>query len=56
MYTTTDERGVMNNYANEPQVYYATSPSRQQKRNYFLQGALALVLVISVVLTAVAVS
>ena len=56
MYTTTDERGIMNNYAAEPDMYYAVSPSPEQKRNYLIQGALALVLVTSIVLTALAVS
>jgi hypothetical protein len=56
MYTTTDERGVMNNYATEPEMYYATSPSPSQQRNYFLQGSIALILVSSIVLTALAVS
>ncbi len=56
MYTTIDERGVMNNYTTEPEMYYATSPSPEQQRNYFLQGAIALVFVSSVVLTALAVS
>ena len=56
MYTTTDERGVMNNYATEPEMYYATEPSPEQQRKYFLQGAIALILVASVVVTALAVS
>ena len=56
MYTTTDERGIMNNYATEPEMYYAVSPTSEQQRNYLLQGALALMLVTSIVLTAVAVS
>ena len=56
MFTTTDERGIMNNYAAEPEMYYAVSPSPEQQRNYLLQGAIALVLVTSVVLTAAAVS
>ena len=30
MYTTTDERGVMNNYATEPEIYYAVAPSAEQ--------------------------
>ena len=56
MYTTTDERGIMNNYATEPEMYFAISPSAEQQRNYLLQGALAGMLVTSLVLTAVAVS
>ena len=56
MYTTTDEQGIMNNFANEPEMYYADSPSTEQKRNYFLQGGVALLLVASVVFTALVVS
>ena len=56
MYTTTDERGIMNNYATEPEMYYSASPSPKQQRNYLLQGALAVLLVSSLVITAVAVS
>lgn len=56
MYTTTDEHGVMNNYASEPEIYYAQSPSPEQQRNYLLQGGIALLFVVSIVLTALAVS
>ncbi len=56
MYTTTDERGVMNNYATEPDMYYAVYPSPEQQRNYFLQGAIAFGLVATLILTALAVS
>ncbi len=56
MYTTTDERGIMNNYATEPEMYIAVSPTSEQQRNYLLQGAIASLLVTSLVLTAVAVS
>jgi hypothetical protein len=56
MYTTTDEHGVMNNYASEPEIYYAQSPSLEQQRNYLVQGAVAVLLIASVVFTALAVS
>jgi len=56
MYTTTDERGILNNYATEPVVYLAAPPSPEQKRRYVLQGALAVMLVALTLLTAVAVS
>ena len=56
MYTTYDETGKMNNYANEPELYYAAQPSRGQKRNYLIQGAFAVLLVASLVLTSVAIS
>jgi len=56
MYTTTDERGILNNYATEPAVYLAESPSPEQKRRYVLQGAVAVMFVTGILLTAFAVS
>lgn len=56
MYTTTDERGILNNYATEPKVYYAEYPSKSQQQRYALQGAIAVLLVTVVTLTAFAVS
>ena len=56
MYTTTDERGILNNYATEPQMYYAEYPNQEQQRRYIFQGALALLLLSSLVLTALAIS
>ena len=42
---TTDENGVFNNYAIEPQMSYAEYPSPEQQRRYALQGAAAILLV-----------
>ncbi len=56
MYTTTDDRGILNNYATEPDMYYAVSPSLERQRQYLFQGALAILFVSSLVLTALAVS
>ncbi len=56
MYTTTDEKGILNNYATEPNMYYAVYPSTEKQRNYLFQGALAILFVGSLVLTALAVS
>lgn len=56
MYTTTDEQGLLNNYATEPQVYYSEYPSPEQQRNYALQGALATLLVGALVLLSLAIS
>jgi hypothetical protein len=53
---TTDDRGILNNYAAEPDVYFADYPSPEQQRKYFLQGAVALVFVSVMLLTALAVS
>ena len=56
MKTTQDERGILNNFAPEPTLYFAESPSREQQRNYWIQGALAIALVSSLVGLALTVS
>uniref|UniRef100_B8HPD0 O-succinylbenzoic acid--CoA ligase n=1 Tax=Cyanothece sp. (strain PCC 7425 / ATCC 29141) TaxID=395961 RepID=B8HPD0_CYAP4 len=53
---TVDETGVMNNYAVEPQMYLAEYPSTEQQRQYVFQAAIALMLVTTTLLTALAVS
>ena len=53
---TTDERGILNNYAAEPTVYVAETPSPEQQRKYAIQGAIAIVFVSLLVLTAFGVS
>ncbi|MEG3438468.1 ssl1498 family light-harvesting-like protein [Pannus brasiliensis CCIBt3594] len=56
MYTTSDDRGILNNYASEPELYYATYPSPEQQRQYALQGAIATLVVTAFVLVSLAVS
>jgi hypothetical protein len=56
MYTTIDDRGILNNYANEPQMYYAEYPSVNQQQRYATQGAIATLLVTFVTLLAFSVS
>ena len=56
MLSTTDERGIVNNYATEPPMYYADYPSQEQQRRYGIQGAIATLLVTAVTLVALAVS
>ncbi len=53
---TTNESGIMNNYATEPAVYFAEYPSPEQQQRYGLQGAVAILLVTMTLLTAFAVS
>jgi hypothetical protein len=53
---TIDETGVMNNYAVEPDMYFAVYPSVEQQRHYLFQGAFAILLVATTLLTALAVS
>lgn len=55
MYTTNEE-GILNNYAVEPPVYFAEYPSQQQQQRYLFQGAVAVMFVSLLVLTAFGVS
>jgi hypothetical protein len=56
MYTTTDEHGILNNFAKEPKTYLAEAPSQAQKRNYLLQGGAAMLLVAGLFVITVVVS
>lgn len=57
MFTTTQlDNGILNNYAVEPEVYFAAYPSLEQQQRYALQGAVATLLVSALVLVALAVS
>ena len=53
---TVDQEGLTNNYAVEPQMYYANFPAPEQVRSYLKQGAAAALLTVAVLLTALAVS
>jgi len=55
MYTTNEE-GILNNYAAEPSVYFAEYPSIDQQQRYLFQGGVAVLFVSLLVLTAFAVS
>lgn len=56
MYTTTNEEGILNNYAKEPEMYYAEFPTPEQQRRYATQGAIATLLVTAAVLISLGVS
>ncbi|MFQ4144582.1 photosystem II assembly protein Psb34 [Chlorogloeopsis sp. ULAP02] len=56
MYTTTDERGILNNYANEPKMYCAAYPSVEQQRRYTIQAGVAAFFVTALVVVAFVVS
>jgi hypothetical protein len=56
MTTISDENGILNNFAKEPQMYYAQAPSNQEQKKYILWGAIALVVIVGSVFTAVFVS
>ncbi|HEY9879446.1 MAG TPA: ssl1498 family light-harvesting-like protein [Leptolyngbyaceae cyanobacterium] len=56
MYTTTDERGILNNYATEPQMYLADFPSYEQQSRYKVQAVFSALLVSVLVLISLAVS
>lgn len=53
---TTDDRGILNNYAIEPEIYYAEYPSLEQQRRYTFQGAIATLFVSFLLLMALAVN
>lgn len=56
MYTTRNQDGILNNYASEPQLYFAEFPSPEQQKQYAAQGTIAFMLVTFTMLIALAVS
>ncbi|MDJ0508532.1 MAG: ssl1498 family light-harvesting-like protein [Crocosphaera sp.] len=57
MFTTTQlDNGVLNNYAVEPQVYYAEFPAPYQLRRYLIKGAIAALFVTSLVILSATIS
>jgi hypothetical protein len=52
MYTTTDEHGILNNYATEPKLYYAEYPTKEEQKGYAFQGLAAMLLLTSVFMIA----
>ncbi len=56
MYSTMDERGLINNFAKETKMYYAEYPATTQQRRYAIQATLAAVLVTGFVLMSFAIS
>jgi len=56
MTTISDEKGILNNFAKEPAMYYAEAPSSEDKRGYVAWGAIALVVVTASIITATFVS
>ncbi|MEM9808180.1 MAG: ssl1498 family light-harvesting-like protein [Cyanobacteria bacterium P01_D01_bin.56] len=56
MFTTIDESGRLNNYAVEPEMYFADYPALEQQNRYKLQGGLATLLVTALLFVAFAVS
>ncbi|NEP11815.1 MAG: ssl1498 family light-harvesting-like protein [Symploca sp. SIO2C1] len=53
---TYSSSGILNNYATEPQMYYAVYPSPEQQRRYALLGGYATLFVTALTLIALAVS
>ena len=56
MKTRQLDNGLLNNYANVPQLYYATYPSAEQQESYKFQGALAILFVSALIFTSIAIS
>ena len=53
---TINPDGQLNNYATEPALYFAEFPSPNQQFRYLQQGAIAFLLVSSLLLIAIGVS
>jgi hypothetical protein len=53
---TSDETGLLNNYAVEPKMYQAEPPNSKQQRSYIILGVVALTLVGGLCAIAVSVS
>ncbi len=49
MKTQQLDNGILNNYATEPDMYYASYPSPQEQDNYKFQGAIATILVTALI-------
>ncbi|MBW4679213.1 MAG: ssl1498 family light-harvesting-like protein [Microcoleus vaginatus WJT46-NPBG5] len=49
---TTDDNGILNNYATEPDLYYSEFPSPEQQRQYAFVGGVATLFVSFLVLVA----
>lgn len=57
MFTTTQlDNGILNNYAVEPEMYFATYPSSEQQQRYGMQAAFATLFVTGLVLLSLVVS
>ncbi len=56
MYTTTNEDGILNNYASEPKMYYAEYPAIWEQRKYVMQGIFATLIITTLVLVGFSVS
>ena len=44
----TDEQGLLNNFATEPEVYLAEPPTKSQKVRYAVQAAFSTALLVGV--------
>lgn len=56
MVTIKDDRGLINNFARDPEAYAAEAPSPEQKRRYAILGVVGAVFMTGVIALAVAVS
>jgi len=56
MQTKQLDNGTLNNYAGEPELYYADYPSLYEQKQYKLQGGIAALFVGVLLLTSIAVT
>ena len=47
---TINPDGQFNNYALEPEMYYAEYPNQQQQQQYAMQGAISVLVVTALIL------
>ena len=56
MRTAQLDNGTLNNYAQEPDMYYSEYPSYFQQQRYKLQGGIAFLFVSSLILSVIAIT
>lgn len=57
MYTTTQvDNGLINNYAVEPEIYYAKYPAPYQQRRYLFQGMIASLFILGLIIVSTIIS
>ena len=56
MGTTQLDNGILNNYAQEPAMYYSEYPSYFQQQRYKLQGGIAFLFVSSLIFSVIAIT
>ncbi len=53
---TINNEGLLNNYASEPQIYYAEYPSPEKQQRYLLQGGIFILSIAALILFSIGIS